>query len=337
MRAIVITKAGGTEVLQVQEQPSPEVKDGQVKIEVKAAGLNFADIMARMGMYPAAPPTPMTVGYEVSGIVSAVGAGVSGFTVGQRVAALCRFGGQASEVVVPELQAIAIPDEMSFEAAAAIPVNYLTAWHCLVWLGNLRKGETVLIHAAAGGVGQAGLQISKLFGAKTIGTASASKHQALKSAGLDEVIDYNTQDFEAEVLRLTEGKGVHHILDAVGGKSFAKSYRVLRPTGRLYCFGVSDMAGQSKSLFRMAASVARMPFFHPLKLMTQNKGVFGIDLGALWDEATMLRSQLEEMMVHFKTGALKSVVDKVFPFTEAGAAHQYIQDRKNVGKVLLIP
>jgi synaptic vesicle membrane protein VAT-1 len=328
MRAIVITKAGGTEVLQVLEQPSPEVKDGQLKIEVKAAGLNFADIMARMGMYPAAPPPPMTVGYEVSGIVSAVGAGVSGFTVGQRVAALCRFGGQSSEVVVPELQAIAIPDEMSFEAAAAIPVNYLTAWHCLVWLGNLRKGETVLIHAAAGGVGQAGLQISKLLGAKTIGTASASKHQALQSAGLDEVIDYNTQDFEAEVLRLTEGKGVHHILDAVGGKSFAKSYRVLRPTGRLYCFGVSDMAGASKSLFRVASSVIRMPFFHPLKLMTQNKGAFGIDLGSLWDEAPMLRSQLEDMMVHFKTGALKPVVDKVFPFTEAGAAHQYIQARK---------
>jgi NADPH:quinone reductase-like Zn-dependent oxidoreductase len=195
----------------------------------------------------------------------------------------------------------------------------------------------VLIHAAAGGVGQAGLQICKLFGAKTIGTASASKHQSLKSAGIEEMIDYNTQDFEEEVKRLTDGKGVHHILDAVGGKSFAKSYRVLRPTGRLYCFGVSDMAGQKKSMFRMAASVARMPFFHPIKLMTQNKGVFGIDLGSLWEEASMLRSQLEDMMVHFKSGALKPVVDKVFSFEEAGAAHQYIQDRKNIGKVLLRP
>lgn len=337
MRAIVITRAGGPEVLQVLERPSPEAKDGQIKIDVRAAGLNFADILARMGMYQAAPPLPTTVGYEVSGVVSAVGSGVTEFTVGQRVLALCRFGGQSSEVVVPAIQALAIPDEMSFESAAAIPVNYLTAWHCLVWLGNLKREQTVLIHAAAGGVGQAGLQISKLFGAKTIGTASASKHAALKTAGLDHAIDYNTQDFEAEVLRLTDGKGVHHILDAVGGKSFAKSYRVLRGTGRLYCFGVSDMAGESKSTFRMLASVARMPFFHPIKLMTQNKGVFGIDLGSLWDEAEMLRSQLEDMMVHFKSGALKPVVDKVFPFADAGAAHQYIQARKNFGKVVLTP
>jgi NADPH:quinone reductase-like Zn-dependent oxidoreductase len=337
MRAIVNTKAGGPEVLQVQELPSPEVKDGQIKIEVKAAGLNFADILARMGMYQAAPPPPMTVGYEVSGLVSAVGAGVTEFSVGQRVLALCRFGGQSSEVVVPAIQAMPIPEAMSFESAAAIPVNYLTAWHCLVYLGNLQRGQTVLIHAAAGGVGQAGLQICKLFGAKTIGTASASKHEALKNAGLDEAIDYNTQDFEVEVKRLTDGKGVHHILDAVGGKSFAKSYRVLRSTGRLYCFGVSDMAGESKSTLRMIASVARMPFFHPVKLMMQNKGVFGIDLGSLWDEAEMLRGQLEEMTKHFVSGALKPVVDKVFPFAEAGAAHQYIQARKNFGKVILVP
>lgn len=338
MQAVVITKAGGPDVLEVQEKPSPELKAGHIKISVKASGINFADIMARLGMYPDAPPLPAVVGYEVSGLVSEVGEGVEGLSVGQRVLALCRFGGHASEVVVPALQVQLIPDSMTFEEAAAIPVNYLTAWHCLVWLGNLRKGETVLIHAAAGGVGQAALQICKIFGAVAFGTASASKHKALQEAGLSHAIDYTTQDFEEEIKKLTNGKGVHHILDAVGGKSFAQSYRSLAPMGRLYCFGVSGMtSGESKSNLRMLGSVIRMPFFHPIKLMNQNKGVFGINLGALWDEAHILRAQLEDMMVHFKSGALKPVVDKVFSFAEAAEAHRYIQARKNFGKVLLAP
>lgn len=338
MRAIVITRPGGPEVLQVQDVPAPSLAPGKVRIRVKAAGLNFADIMARMGMYPAAPKPPTTVGYEVAGEIAELGEGVTHLSRGQRVLALCRFGGQAEEVVAPAAQVLPIHDELRFEEAAAIPVNYLTAWHCLVWLGNLRKGERVLIHAAAGGVGLASLQICKIFGATTYGTASAGKHDTLRAHGADHLIDYNSQDFEEEIKRLTEGKGVHHIMDAVGGKSFAKSYRVLAPTGRLYCFGVSSMtAGERRSLLTAAGSVMRMPFFHPLKLMTQNRGVFGVDLGALWDEAEMLLSQMTDILGHVKAGRLSPQVDRVFRFEEAGEAHRYIQGRKNFGKVILVP
>lgn len=339
MRAVVISRPGGPEVLEVREVPEPSVSAGQVKIKVHAAGLNFADIMARMGLYPDAPPLPATVGYEVAGVVSEVGEGVSEFSVGDRVLALSRFQGQAEVVVVPEEQVAPLPDSLSFEEGAAIPVNYLTAWHCLVWLGNLRRGEWVLIHSAGGGVGLAALQICKIYGAYTIGTASASKHAALKEAGLMHAIDYNTQDFEEEVARITGGRGVDHALDPVGGASFKKSYRSLADAGRLYCFGNSSMSQgrKQRSVLRAVGTIAQMPLFHPIKLMNENRGVFGVNLGHLWGSIDMMRQELMDILEHAENGRLKPKIDRSFPFSEAAAAHNYIQDRKNFGKVLLVP
>ncbi|HET6583452.1 MAG TPA: alcohol dehydrogenase catalytic domain-containing protein, partial [Nannocystaceae bacterium] len=181
MREIVIPRVGGPDVLELRESADPEPKAGEVRIRVRASGVNFADVLARMGLYPDAPPIPVVVGYEIAGVVDAVGAGVERIAIGQHVIGLCRFGGYADVVVLPQAQVFAMPQRLSFEQAAAIPVNYLTAWLMLVELGNLKARHTVLVHSAAGGVGQAALQICRLVGATMLGTASASKHERLRA------------------------------------------------------------------------------------------------------------------------------------------------------------
>jgi NADPH:quinone reductase-like Zn-dependent oxidoreductase len=294
--------------------------------------------MARMGLYLDAPPLPCVVGYEGAGVVESLGEGATGFAVGDRVLVLSRFGGYSSHVCVPAIQAIKLPDHVSFETAAAIPVNYITAWLMLVHLGNVRKGQRVLVHAAAGGVGQAALQICNWRGAEVIGTASQGKHERLKSLGVAHCIDYHTQDFEAEVARITNGQGVDFVLDAVGGKSYKKSYRALRALGTLYCFGASSLApGQKRSLWSAATGLMHMPRFSAVNLMNDNKAVVGVNLGHLWDRTADLQEMMKDIVSLVSQGVFAPVVDKVFPFSQAADAHAYIQSHKNFGKVLLAP
>ncbi len=338
MRQVWITRSGGPEVLAVREAPDPTPGPGQVRIRVAAAGVNFADVMARIGLYPDAPPLPCVVGYEVSGTVDALGGGVAAPPVGARVLALCRFGGYSDVVVVPAAQVAPVPEGLSLEAAAAIPVNYLTAFIMLVRLGNLQEGETVLVHAAAGGVGQAALQLATWRGAKVIGTASASKHERLRALGVAHCIDYHSQDFEAECKRLTSGRGVDLVIDAVGGASFRKSYRCLAPLGRLFLFGASSMAtGERRSIVAALRGLLSMPSFRAIPLMNANKGVFGVNMGHLWDEAGKLRAMLLQILALCESGHVTPVVDRVLPFHEAGDAHAYLQAHRNFGKVLLTP
>lgn len=336
MRQVWITRRGGPEVLQVREAPDPEPKEGEVRIRVAASGVNFADVLARMGLYPDAPPLPTVVGYEVAGVVDRVGAGVDGFREGDRVGALTRFGGYADTVCVPAMQASALQDSLSFEKAAAIPVNYLTAWIMLVHLGCVREGDRVLVHAVAGGVGQAAVQICRWRGAEVIGTASAGKHARLREMGVAHCIDYRTQDFEAEVKRITGGKGVDIALDAVGGESFARSYRSLAALGRLYLFGVSSMApGKRRSIPAALHGLWKMPRFGAIPLMNSNRGVHGVNLGHLWKRVDLLKRMQSEIMQLVQDGTFDPVVDRAFPLDRAADAHSWIQDRQNFGKVLL--
>jgi len=231
-----------------------------------------------------------------------------------------------------------IPEALDFGGAASIPVNWLTAWLMLVRLGNVRTGDKVLVHACAGGVGTAAVQICRHFGAEVIGTASAAKHGRLLEMGVAHCIDYRSQDFEAEVHRMTDGRGVDIALDAVGGESFKKSYNSLASLGRLFVFGVSSFApGKRRSLIAAMTGMFKMPAFKPLELMNRNRGVFGVNLGHLWDRGPELRAMLDEMLELFADGSVEPVVDRGFSFDEAAAAHRYIQDRKNFGKVLLEP
>ena len=337
------TGTGGFDVLQVLERPDPPVGPGEVRIAVKAAGVNFADTMARLGLYPDAPKPPCVMGYEVAGTVESIGEGVSGHAVGDRVVAGTRFGGQAELVTVPEVQVLPLPERLSFEQGAAFPVNYGTAYAALIVVGSLREGNRVLIHAAAGGVGIAATQIARNVGAEIFGTASPGKHEAIRAQGVAHPIDYRNQDFEAETMRLTGGEGVDLIIDALGPTSFRKDYRLLRPGGRLVMYGISEASTETgRDIPRMLKSLAKMPlatipWWKSLALMNENKGVFGLNMLKWWDREGSLDRVTEPLMADLEVGLLEPVVAESFPFERAGDAHKFIAERRNVGKVVLFP
>ncbi len=340
MRQLVYTKTGSYDVLEVQEVPDLTPKDDELLIQVKAAGLNFADILARKGQYPDGPKTPCVMGYEVSGIVTDVGSEIDKNWIGKEVIGLCRFKGQAEQVVLKEKQVYEKPAQLSFEDAASIPVTYLTAWALLVAMGGLKKEESVLIHNAGGGVGLAQLDIAKHIGAKTYGTASERKHEFLKERGLDFAIDYRNKDWFEELMKLTEKRGVELITDPLGGDEWKKSYRALRSTGRLGMFGISvasiNSSGGLRAKFELIKTVIAMPTFKPLSLLDKNRGVYGVNLGHLWHESEKAASWMNAILQGVEDGWVRPHVDKTFTFEEAGDAHRYIEERKNIGKVVLV-
>jgi NADPH:quinone reductase-like Zn-dependent oxidoreductase len=336
MRQMVIVQHGGPDVLQLREQPDPVPGEGEVRIRVRAAGVNFADILARLGLYPDAPKPPVVVGYEVAGSIDALGPAVTSHAVGENVVALTRFGGYSDCVVVPAMLAYAAPGEISQTEAAAIPVNYLTAMIALYKMANLAAGETVLVHSAGGGVGIAATQLAKLRRATIIGTASAGKHDALRAFGVDHAIDYRTANVADEVKRLTGGRGVDVILDPLGGASLSASYRMLAPLGRLVAFGVSSMvSGERRQWWRALKIIVQTPRFHAFSLVNHNRGVFGLNLGHLWSERRQLTAAMEMLLDEFRAGRLRPVVAKTFPLERAGDAHRFMQSRSNIGKVVL--
>jgi NADPH:quinone reductase-like Zn-dependent oxidoreductase len=342
MRAVVITKHGAPEVLQVEERPDPPVGAGEVRIAVKAAGINFADLMARSGVYPDAPKPPCVVGYEVAGEVESVGEGVTDYAVGDRVLAGTRFGGYAELVSVPENQVIALPERLSFEQGAAFPVNYSTAYAALVIMGGLAPEERVLIHAAAGGVGIAATQIAKGIGAEIFGTASPSKHDAIRAQGVDHPIDYREKDFAEEAMRITGGTGLDLIIDAVGPSSFKKDYEILRAGGRLIMYGLSEVqTGDKRNIPAVlkglvAMPLATMPWWKSLQIMQENKGVFGLNMLKWWDDEGLDRA-LDPLEAGLVDGSYEPVVAEAFPFDRVADAHRFIAERKNIGKVVLTP
>jgi len=338
MRAIVTTANGDVRVMKVEERPDPTPAKGEVLVRVKAAGLNFADILARQGLYPDGPAKPCVMGYEASGVVESAGEGVDRNRIGQEVIGMTRFSGQAELVAVPEAQVFEKPEKLSFEEGAAIPVNYLTAWALLVAMGGLQKDEAVLIHNAGGGVGLAALDIAKHIGAKTFGTASPSKHQFLKERGLEHAIDYRNQDWLPVLMELTNGRGVELVIDPLGGKNWEKSYRALRSTGRMGMFGMSVASASGiRGKLRALKAIAQMPRFNPIKLINRNRGVFGLNLGHMWGEGEKVARWTQEIMRGVAEGWVRPHVDRAFSFEQIADAHRYMEDRKNTGKVVLIP
>ena len=338
MRQIWITKAGPPEVLQVREAADPEAASGHVRVRVKAAGINFADLMARTGMYPDAPPIPCVVGYEVSGIVDQVGAGVANLAIGDWVMAMPRFGGYTDTLVLPAGLVVRMPPKMSFEEAAALPVNYLTAHHMMLYAGSLRPGMKLLIHSAAGGVGLAAIQLALTYKCEIFGTASVGKHEFLRAAGVVHPID-SARDVAVQVRAiLGPTGGLDLVLDPVGGKSWDEGYRLLGPAGRLVAFGVSTMAaGKTRNIVGALAMFARMKWYNPIRLMNDNKTVSGTNIGHMFNRLDMLRPQFEALVGFYERGEIRPHVDRTFSFAEAAAAHHYLHDRKAKGKVLLVP
>ncbi len=332
MRAVVITKHGGPEVLEVQERPSPSLGPGEVRIEVAAAGINFADVMARMGLYPDAPKTPCVVGYEVAGTILEVADGVAGLQPGQRVMAGTKFGGYASEVVVVAGDVVALPDRLSFEQGAAIPVNYATAWAGLIGYGSLQASERVLVHSAGGGVGIAATQIAKRAGAEVYGTASPAKHARCLELGVDHALDYTKPGWERGLPQFDV------ILDAVGGRSFRRSYSLLGPGGRLVAFGASALvSGERRNPVAALRGVASMPRFNLIKQMSESKAVIGLNMLSLWKGRGTLEPWITPLREMLDDATIEPVLAGAFPFEEAGAAQSMIVERRNLGKVVLVP
>jgi NADPH:quinone reductase-like Zn-dependent oxidoreductase len=329
---VVITKHGPPEVLQVEERPNPVAGDGKVLVDVNAAGINFADIMARLGLYPDAPKTPCVVGYEVAGTIAALGDGVEGFSVGDRVMAGTRFEGYSELVAANVADVARLPESISFEQGAAVPVNYATAYAGLVRYGALQAGERVLIHAAAGGVGIAATQIAKARGAEVWGTASPGKHDAIRGFGVDHALDYTSGGWEKGVPKMDL------VMDAVGGRSFRTSYDLLRAGGRLVAFGASSVvSGERRNLVTAARAALSMPRFNLIKQMSASKAVIGLNMLTIWDEHGSLEGYIGELEKMLGDGTAVPVVAESFSFENAPSAHRFITERRNVGKVVLTP
>jgi NADPH:quinone reductase-like Zn-dependent oxidoreductase len=334
VKQLVIPRYGPPEVLEVREAPDPPVVPGTVRIRVRAAGINFSDLLARQGLYPDAPKPPCTIGYEVAGVVDAVGAGVPAPRAGDRVVATTRFGGHSELVVVPAAAAFPLPPGWSFEQGAAFPVVYLTAHHILVRVAAVRRGESVLVHAAAGGVGLAVAELGRLLDFRVLGLASTAKHAILREYGVEPLDNRDPQWFDA-VRRLMPG-GVDVVLDPVGGDSWRQGYRLLAPGGRLVCYGASGLSdGTRRNVLKVIWRVLRFPRFGPLALMNENRSVAGVNLGHLWNDQVLLLPQIEALIGYARDEKLTPRVDRTFPLAEAAAAHRYIHERRNIGKVVL--
>jgi NADPH:quinone reductase-like Zn-dependent oxidoreductase len=341
MRAMVVKRYGPPEVFEPREVPDPHAKPGEVLIRVKAVGVNFADLLQRMGIYPGTPKPPFIPGFEVSGVVEKAAEGGKAsegepVRVGEAVAALSTFNAYAQWVAVPAGKVFRLPAGMPFEDGAAIPVNYLTAYHSMFAMGNLQSGDRILIHGAAGGVGIAAVQLALARGLEIFGTAGPAKQDYLRKIGVDHAIDYEKNN-SLDVVRKFAPDGIEMVMDAIGGKSFSDSYKCLGPTGRLVVYGFSAAAGPDgkKSTLRSLTALAQTPRFHPLKLMSQNISVIGVSLGKLAARGAMLRGELEEIFKLYAAGKVKPVIGKTFPFADAASAHKYIHARKNIGKVIL--
>jgi NADPH:quinone reductase-like Zn-dependent oxidoreductase len=332
MRAVFINKHGGPDVLRVQERPDPPLGAGQVRVGVAAAGVNFADVMARIGVYPDAPKPPCVVGYEVAGTILELGEGVADLMPGQRVVAGTKFGGYASQVVVSAGDVVALPERLSFEQGAAIPVNYATAWAGLIGYGNLQPGERVLIHAAGGGVGIAATQIARRAGAEIYGTASPSKHERIRELGVEHTLDYTRAGWETGLPKFDL------IMDALGGASFRRSYNLLRPGGRLVAFGASAVvSGEKRNPVSALRTVLRMPRFNMIKQMSESKAVIGLNMLSLWKDRETLAPWIEPLRALLEDGTIEPVIAGAFAFEDAGAGHRMLSERRNLGKVVLVP
>lgn len=338
VKQIWITRPGGPDVLRVREGEDPCPGPGQVLVDVRAVGVNFADVVARLGQYRDAPPLPLVPGYEVSGTVAATGKGVAeapGTTVGDRVLAATRFGGYATRVVVPAAQVWPLPEELSFEEGASLFVNYLTAYLALFTAGGLRQGGRVLVHSAAGGVGLAAVQLARTVQAEVYASASPDKHGFLREAGTAGLFDSRASRYADTVLSLTAGRRLDLVLDPRGGRSLREARRCLAPLGRIVAYGISSAWGSGPALPALLRLLATTPCFHPFSLMNANQGIHGLNLARLWGETERLREIMARIMELVRAGSVRPVIARVFPFEEAAEAHRYLQERRNIGKVLL--
>jgi NADPH2:quinone reductase len=323
MKAIVFAEMGGPEVLTLGDVPKPQARPGGVLIKNHAIGVNFADTRFRQGTYVVKPKLPDTPGMEAAGVIEAVGEGVTDFRPGARVAAFTSRA-YAEYCVSPASMVIPLPESVSFVVGAAFPIQVLTAYHMLHTADATGPGRSVLVHAAAGGVGLAAVQLAKAAGARVFGTVSSDvKIELVRACGADTVINYTRDNFANEVLKATDGRGVDLILDAVGKPTFEDGLRCLAPFGHLILYG---RAGGPTDPLNVATLSAKSQKVSGFMLPAVTRG---------FPEKT--RESAERCFALMRAGQLRLHVDKTFPLAEAAAAHRYLESRQSMGKLVLMP
>lgn len=340
MRAIVIPRNGPPSVFEEREMPDRRLAPKDVRVRVEAAGVNFADLMGRVGLYPDAPSLPYAPGYEVAGVVEEAGAAADpALAPGTRVMATTRFWGYADSVRLAQHWAVPIPAHVDFVTAAAVPVNYLTAYLALIHSGNAKAGERVLVHGGAGGVGLAALDLSRGLGAQLYATAgSEEKCRRLEALGYVQAFDYQAHNYAEAARTALRGGGFHLILDPLGPDSFQKGLDLLEPLGRLVCYGFSSLVtGPKRKLWHAVTSVLKAHKVNPITLMNQNKGVFGLNLAQLFTQRELHSQAMARMGEMLGDGRIRPTIDCTFPLTADGArqAHERLHERRNFGKVVL--
>lgn len=337
MKKIIIEKTGSYDQLKLQEFFLSEPAENEVLIEVHACGVNFADVCVRMGVYSSANELatwPITPGFEVAGIVKAVGSKVSKFAIGQRVVALTFFGGYATHVKVAEDYALIIPDNLSFTQAAAIPAVFLTAYYALFELVHPKPNDLLLIHSAAGGVGSALVQLGKLVGCKVVGIVGAShKVDFVKSLGADRVIDKSKEDLWKDI------GDFDAVFDANGVETLRKSYQHVRPGGKLVVYGFHTMFSKGRGTVnwvKAAWDYLRTPRFNPLKMTRDNRSVLAFNLSYLFGKTDLLRGHLEKISNWMVEGKLSPPPIKTYSLETAGEAHKDLESGMTIGKLVLV-
>ncbi|MBT8220156.1 MAG: zinc-binding dehydrogenase [Bacteroidia bacterium] len=338
MKAAYLVKYGSADsAFEIREVETPQPQADQILIRVSGFGLNFADVMARLGLYKGAPPIPTVIGYDVVGVVEACGAGVDHVSKGDRVMALTRFGGYAEYAIAEKEVTVKIPDALAPGEAVALATQYCTAYYLACRMANIQEGEKVLIHAAAGGVGTALTQIAIDKKCTVFGTCSSSKKIAyLKGNGVHHPINYLTSDFESSVRSIAGDDGIDVVFDPVGGKSVKKGFRLLGSGGRILTFGASSM-NKTKSIFGKIKVLGQFGIYHPVQFLSNSKGMIGVNmLKVAEDRPDKIGGVMREVVQGYHDGILKPHVGGEFHIDQLAEAHQFLQSRKSMGKVVVL-
>jgi NADPH:quinone reductase-like Zn-dependent oxidoreductase len=342
-RRVVVHAAGGYDKLAIEEHAVPAPEPGQVRVDVRAVGVNYADVIVRMGLYASAKEYvgwPITPGFEVAGVVEAVGEGCEGISVGDEVFALTRFGGYASRLVVDRRYVLPRPARLTLEQAAALPTVYMTAWFALCELAHPRRGAKILVHSAAGGVGGQLVQLGKLLGCEVTGVVGAShKVESVRALGADHVIDKATEDLWGAAERAAPG-GFDVVLDANGVATLRESYAHLRRAGKLVVYGFHTMmpkVGGRPNWAKLAVDYLRTPRFNPLDMTNDSKSVMAFNLSYLFERLDLLDEAMRQLATWLGDGALAPPPVRTYPLDDVARAHADIESGQTIGKLVLVP
>ena len=342
MQKVFVRRPGGVERLLIEEAPDPVPQSREVCVSVRAIGVNFADLVVRMGLYKSAREYvgwPITPGFELAGTVDSVGSEVVNFKPGDRVLGVTRFGAYATRICLPEAQVLPIPNDFEMAQAATFPVAFLTAWYAIAELCRLRPKHRVLVHSAAGGVGGALVQLSKRAGAHVVAVVSSShKVATAREHGADVVIDKSVESLWPAAERAAP-KGFHAVFDANGAETLREGYRHLAPTGRLIIYGFHTMLGRGSDRLNVVKALVgwlKLPRFNPLDMTDKNVGVFAFNLSYLFDEIGLFHESMKDLVAALEKGELHAPAVAELPFAEVRRAHQMLHAGNTVGKIALI-